>query len=206
MGAMTRPTRLGIMGGTFDPVHHGHLIAAEEARHAFDMDEVIFLPTGSPWQKEDRRVTAPEERFLMTVIATAPNPRFSVSRLEIDRDGPTYTIDTLRSFRHSFGGNSELFFITGADAIMQILSWKDPSEVLDLATFVAAKRPGHDLSQLGSLGPEVADRVRILEIPALAISSTEIRARVAEGRPIRYLVPDAVAEYVYKRGLYRAAG
>lgn len=206
MGTMTRSGRLGIMGGTFDPVHHGHLIAAEEARHAFDMDEVVFVPTGDPWQKEDRRVTPPEERYLMTVIATAPNPRFSVSRLEIEREGPTYTIDTLRAFQDAFGGSSELFFITGADAIMQILSWKDPSDVLALATFVAAKRPGHDLSQLGSLGAEIAERVRVLEIPALAISSTEVRARVADGRPIRYLVPDAVAEYVYKRGLYRAAG
>jgi nicotinate-nucleotide adenylyltransferase len=188
------------MGGTFDPVHNGHLIAAEEARDTFALDRVVFVPTGAPWQKEHRDVSPPEDRYLMTVIATASNPAFDVSRMEIERGGPTYTIDTLRGLHAQTG--ADLFFITGADAILQILTWKDPEDVLSLATYIAATRPGHDLAQLESLGDLVRERVKILSIPALAISSTEIRERVALGRPIRYLVPQAVAHYITKRGLY----
>lgn len=195
--------RVGIMGGTFDPIHHGHLIAAEEARHAFDLERVVFVPTGDPWQKRNRAVSPADERYLMTILATAENPYFDVSRVEIEREGPSYTRDTLRWFRALHGPSAELFFITGADAILQILSWKDPEETLDLATFIAASRPGHDLTELGELGQEVAQRVEVLRIPALAISSSEIRGRVGEGRPIRYLVPDTVARYVAKRGFYR---
>lgn len=194
--------RLGLMGGTFDPIHNGHLIAAEEARAAFRLDEVVFVPTGAPWQKADGDVSAPEERYLMTVIATAANRAFSVSRVEIDRDGPTYAIDTLRAFRDERGPDVELFFITGADAILRILTWKDPEEVVGLATFIAATRPGYELTDLEALGPLVRTHVKVLSIPALAISSTEIRDRVATGRPIRYLVPRGVSEYIAKRGLY----
>lgn len=188
--------RLGVMGGTFDPIHNGHLVAAEEARYAFDLERVIFIPAGRPWQKE-RHVAPADERYEMTLLATRDNVAFEVSRIEIDRDGPTYTVDTLRTLRDE-QPDAELFFITGADAIGEILSWKDPDEVLDLATFVAVNRPGHDLSR--GLDP----RVNLLEIPALAISSTDIRGRVAAGRPIRYLVPDAVAAHIRVRGLYRA--
>lgn len=190
------------MGGTFDPIHHGHLIAAEEARLAFDLDEVVFVPTGRPWQKEHRDVSDPEDRYLMTVIATATNPHFDVSRLEIEREGPTYTIDTLRAFHEHYGAKVQLFFITGADAILQILTWKDPEDVLALATFIGATRPGHDLEGMDQLEGPIRERVEVLRIPALAISSTEIRERVREGRPIRYLVPDAVSRYIEKRGLY----
>lgn len=187
------------MGGTFDPIHNGHLIAAEEARHTFDLGRVAFVPTGRPWQKGKRDVSEPEDRYLMAVIATASNPAFDVSRVEIEREGPTYAVDTLRALGEEAG---ELFFITGADAMLQILTWKEPAEALALATFIAATRPGYDLRELDLLGPPVLDRVRVLEIPALAISSTEIRGRVASGRPIRYLVPDEVAGYIRKRGLY----
>jgi nicotinate-nucleotide adenylyltransferase len=193
------------MGGTFDPVHHGHLIAAEEARLGFDLDVVLFVPTGQSWQKS-RSVTSTEDRYLMTVIATASNPYFEVDRIEIERPGPTYTTDTLRALRDRYGSGTELYFITGADAILQILTWKDPHEAFELATFIAATRPGHDLAEIEALGPEAQDRVRVLRIPALAISSTEIRERVAHGQPIRYLVPDAVAQYIAKRGLYRPPG
>jgi len=196
------PRRVGIMGGTFDPIHHGHLIAAEEARLSFELDFVLFVPTGDPWQKQERDVTSSEDRYLMAVIATASNPYFHVDRVEIERRGQTYTIDTLRELRTRFGPKTALFFITGADAILQILTWKDPEEVLDLATFIAATRPGSDLADIEALGQEVLARVEYLRIPALAISSTEIRDRVATGHPIRYLVPDSVAQYVSKRGLY----
>jgi nicotinate-nucleotide adenylyltransferase len=188
--------RLGLMGGTFDPVHHGHLVAAEEARYAFELERVMFVPAGHPWQK-GRLAAPPEERFSMTLLATQDNPHFEVSRIEIDRDGPTYTVDTLRELRAQ-RPDDELFFVTGADAVREILTWKDPDEALRLATFVAVTRPGYPLDKLPSRAIEV------LEIPALAISSTDIRARVAAGRPIRYLVPDAVAAHIRVHDLYRA--
>ena len=191
--------RLGVMGGTFDPIHHGHLVAAEEARHALRLDRVLFVPAGAPWQKSDSTISSSSDRLEMVELAIGDNTAFEASRLEIDRAGPTYTIDTLRTFREQRPG-AELFFVTGADATLEILSWKQPDEALGLATFVAVTRPGYDLARLGSL-PEL-DRVVVLEIPALAISSTDIRRRVFEGRPIRYLVPNAVASYIEQRGLY----
>jgi nicotinate-nucleotide adenylyltransferase len=191
------------MGGTFNPIHIGHLVTAEEATYAFGLDEVIFVPAGRPWQKERGDVAEAEHRYLMTVIATASNPRFRVSRMEIDRPGPTYTIDTLRALRRELG-DVDLFFITGADAILAILTWKDPREVLAEARFIAATRPGYDLDRLEKELPEgYAERVQVLEIPALAISSTDIRRRVREGRPVRYLLPEGVARYIEKAGLYR---
>jgi len=196
--------RVGVMGGTFDPVHHGHLVAASEVAHRFALDEVVFVPTGQPWQKDDRRVSPPEDRYLMTVIATASDPRFRVSRVDVDRDGPTYTVDTLRDLAAEYAASSvdaELFFITGADALASIASWRDSDEVLGLAHFVGVTRPGHTLTAHGL--PEGS--VTLVEVPALAISSTDCRERVAAGAPIRYLVPDGVLEYVAKRGLYRDA-
>lgn len=191
------------MGGTFDPIHTGHLVTADEARHAFDLDEVLFVPAGSPWQKDVADVAPVEHRFLMTQIATASNPAFQVSRVEIDRDGPTYTIDTLRALKAT-REDAEWFFITGADAILQILSWRDPEAVLAEATFIAATRPGYDLDRLEKELPAGLEaRVRTLEIPALAISSTDVRLRAREGRPLRYLVPPGVAEYIAKYRLYR---
>jgi nicotinate-nucleotide adenylyltransferase len=189
------------MGGTFDPIHHGHLVAASEVAHIFSLDEVIFVPTGQPWQKEGRRVSPPEDRYLMTVIATASNPRFSVSRIDLDRPGPTYTIDTLRELRAERGPDVELFFITGADALSRMMSWQDVDELFQLAHFVGCTRPGHRLTVQGL--PK--DVVSLVEIPALAISSTECRQRVADGEPIWYLVPDGIVQYIAKRGLYRGS-
>ncbi len=188
--------RLGVMGGTFDPIHNGHLVAASEAAAAFNLSEVIFVPTGEPWQKS-RRVTASEDRYLMTVVATASNPRFKVSRVDIDRKGPTYTIDTLRDLR-SLYPDAELFFITGADAIAQILSWRDVNQIWSLAHFVAVSRPGHQMA----LPPHPEGAISVLEIPALAISSTDIRGRVAAAKPVWYLVPDGVVQYIAKHQLY----
>jgi nicotinate-nucleotide adenylyltransferase len=200
---MTPGRRLGIMGGTFDPIHHGHLVTAEEALWQFELDEVVFVPTGEPWMKEHRRVTPAEDRYLMTVIATAGNPHFSVSRVEIDRPGPSYTRDTLSALRDEEGEGAELYFITGADAILEIFHWKDPEEVLSLAHVIAATRPGYDIARFEAEAPTRHPNVSAMNIPALAISSTDIRGRVAEGRPIRYLVPEGVKTYIDKAGLYR---
>ncbi len=194
---MTR--RVGIMGGTFDPIHHGHLVAASEVASLFGLDEVIFVPTGEPWQKTERSVSPAEHRYLMTVIATASNPRFWVSRVDIDRDGPTYTVDTVRDIAAQRPG-AELFFITGADALSQILSWKDAGDVLRMATFVGVTRPGYELSDAHL----PTDSVTLLDVPALAISSSACRERVAAGRPVWYLVPDGVVQYIVKHELYRA--
>ena len=195
--AQRRP-RLGVMGGTFDPIHHGHLVAASEVAARFDLDEVVFVPTGQPSFKVDQDVTPAEHRYLMTVIATASNPRFTVSRVDIDRSGLTYTVDTLRDLQVTRPG-MDLFFISGADAIEQILTWRDSAELFTMAHFVAVTRPGHPLSVAG-LPP---DRVTLQEVPALAISSTDIRVRVRTGEPIWYLVPDGVVQYIAKHGLYR---
>lgn len=195
--ALNRRPRIGVMGGTFDPIHHGHLVAASEVAQSFGLDEVIFVPTGQPWHKV--AASPGEHRYLMTVIATASNPRFTVSRVDIDRDGPTYTIDTLRDL-HAERPDAELFFITGADAIAQIFTWKDLRELWDLAHFVAVSRPGHELSISGLPERDVS----LLEVPALAISSTDCRARVERGDPVWYLVPDGVVQYISKHHLYRS--
>lgn len=189
--------RVGVMGGTFDPIHNGHLVAASEVQQSFQLDEVIFVPTGQPWMKPD--VSPAEHRYLMTVIATASNPGFTVSRVDIDRKGPTYTVDTLRDIRAA-RPDADLFFITGADAVAQILEWKDVDEVWSLAHFVAVSRPGHALSISGL--PKAG--VSSLEVPALAISSTDCRSRVGRGFPVWYLVPDGVVQYISKHHLYRS--
>jgi nicotinate-nucleotide adenylyltransferase len=186
------------MGGTFDPIHHGHLVAASEVAGLFGLDEVVFVPTGAPWQKAERAVSPAEDRYLMTVIATASNPRFSVSRVDIDRGGPTYTIDTLTDL-HEQRPDAELFFITGADALSQILTWRDSDRCFDLARFIGVTRPGYTL--VDSHLPD--GRVSLVEIPALAISSSDCRDRVGRGMPVWYLVPDGVVQYIEKRGLYR---
>jgi nicotinate-nucleotide adenylyltransferase len=198
LSRVSESKRLGVMGGTFDPIHHGHLVAASEVQAWFDLDEVVFVPTGQPWQKADREVSAAEDRYLMTVIATASNPRFSVSRVDLDRSGPTYTVDTLNDIRSERGPEWDLYFITGADALEQILSWRDLDELFDLAHFVGCTRPGHTLSATGL--PE--GKVTLVEVPALAISSTECRDRVRQGEPIWYLVPDGIVQYISKRHLY----
>ena len=191
--------RIGVMGGTFDPIHHGHLVAASEVAHEFGLDEVVFVPTGRPWQKAHRGVSEPEDRYLMTVIATAADPRFTVSRVDVDRPGPTYTADTLRDLAEAMGPGTELFFITGADALAEILGWERTDEVMALAHLVGVTRPGHALVDPG-LSP---GRVTLIEVPALAISSSDVRRRVSAGAPISYLVPAGVESYIAKRGLYR---
>ena len=189
--------RIGVMGGTFDPVHHGHLVAASEAQSVFGLDEVVFVPTGRPWQKEGRDISDPEHRYLMTVIATAANPGFSVSRVDIDRPGKTYTTDTLRDL-HAQHPDADLFFITGADALQSILTWRDSDVLFELAHFIGVTRPGHELDTEG-LPP---DGVTLIEVPAMTISSTDCRRRVAEDKPVWYLVPDGVVQYIAKYGLY----
>lgn len=192
--------RVGVMGGTFDPIHHGHLVAASEVQSWFDLDEVVFVPTGEPWQKADREVSPAEHRYLMTVIATAANPRFEVSRIEIERAGPTYTIDTLREIS-AVEPEAELYFITGADALAAILSWRDHEELFELAHFVGCTRPGHEMDD-ETLEGLPTDRITLVEIPALAISSTDCRARVVSAEPVWYLVPDGVVQYIAKHDLY----
>ncbi|MCU1571930.1 MAG: nicotinate-nucleotide adenylyltransferase [Micrococcaceae bacterium] len=194
-----RRFRLGVMGGTFDPIHHGHLVAASEVAAVFELDEVVFVPTGEPWQKSKRQVSPAEDRYLMTVIATASNPRFTVSRVDIDRPGPTFTIDTLRDLRR-MRPDADLFFITGADAMAQIMSWKDNEELWSLAHFVGVTRPGHVLDGMGR------SDVSLLEVPAMAISSTDCRNRVQEHNPVWYLVPDGVVQYIAKHRLYLPVG
>jgi nicotinate-nucleotide adenylyltransferase len=196
MSQQRRP-RIGIMGGTFDPIHHGHLVAASEAQVALDLDEVIFVPTGQPADKP--QVMSAEHRYLMTVIATASNPRFRVSRVDIDRPGITYTVDTLHDIRQEFP-DSDLFFITGADAIASFLSWKESDSLTTKAHFVAVSRPGHELSVAELPG----EGVTVLEVPALAISSTDCRDRVRAGHSVWYLVPDGVVQYIAKHRLYRS--
>lgn len=193
--------RLGVMGGTFDPIHHGHLVAASEVAARFALDEVVFVPTGVPWQKAHRRVSPAEDRYLMTVIATASNPRFSVSRVDIDRPGDTYTVDTLRDLHDHRGPDTDLFFITGADALSQILTWRGAGELFELAHFIGVSRPGVRLEEK-DISHLPADKVTLVEVPALAISSTACRERRTEGLPIWYLVPDGIVQYITKRGLY----
>jgi nicotinate-nucleotide adenylyltransferase len=192
---LTAKLRIGVMGGTFDPIHNGHLVAASEVASAFKLDEVVFVPTGSPYLKDN--VTPAEHRYLMTVIATASNPRFKVSRIDIDRGGDTYTVDTLTEMQELYPG-AELIFISGADAIAQILSWKEVEKLWSLAHFVAVSRPGHKLT----IPESPAGSISTLEIPALAISSTDVRARVRAGYPVWYLVPDGVVQYIAKNSLY----
>ena len=196
---------IGILGGTFDPIHFGHLVTAEEALVQFNLDRVVFMPTGMPVRKTHRYLSSSEERYLMTVVATAANPDFEVSRMEVDRPGATYTVDTMTALRDQVGSRAELFFITGADAVHDILTWKDAERFVGLCTFIAATRPGYEVESMAAplkahpSGP----RVEIMEVPALAISSSDIRQRVRERRPVRYLLPEAVAAYIDKNGLYR---
>ncbi len=191
--------RVGVLGGTFDPVHNGHLVAASEVGCVLGLDEVIFVPAGQPWQKDGMVLAPAEDRYLMTVLATAADPMFSVSRVDIDRPGPTYTIDTMRELRAERGPATSFFFIMGADALAGLPTWNDHEELLSLAHFVGVTRPGHQLAD-----PQLPEGLfSVVEIPQLEISSTACRERVRAGLPIRYLVPDSVIQYIAKRGLYR---
>jgi len=202
--------KIGIMGGTFNPIHHGHLVTAQEALSQFGLDRVIFIPTGDPPHKVEDRLASAEDRYIMAVIATSSNSSFFVSRIEIEREGKSYTIDTVRLLKKIYGHDSQLFFITGADAILEILTWKDTDEIVSLCKFIAATRPGYNLARLDELRKRlfrskiVTDkRIFVMEIPALSISSTDIRNRLRDNRPIDYLVPEGVSNYILKHGLYR---
>lgn len=203
-----RTYRLGIMGGTFDPIHYGHLVTAEQAREALNLDLVLFLPAGAPAFKLDQEVSSPEDRYAMTVLATAANESFYTSRLEIDRGGVTYTVDTLTYLRSQYPSNVKLYFITGADAILDIVSWHNAGQIAELATLIAATRPGYDISQAHERieASGFPFDVRYIEIPALAISSTNIRQRVALGKSIRYLTSESVIGYIRKNRLYQHDG
>jgi nicotinate-nucleotide adenylyltransferase len=195
--------RLGIMGGTFDPIHYGHLVAAEQARVRFGLERVIFVPNRVPPHKKDYTVSGPEHRYAMTLLATCSNPHFETSRMELERPGPSYTVETMAAVRREVGEQAALYFITGADAVLEILTWKDPRRILELCELIAAARPGYPLEEaLESLEPGMRERVHALDIPGVAISSTEMRRRAAEGLPLRYLTPPAVAAYIAKHGLY----
>lgn len=202
----TKAERFGIMGGTFDPIHYGHLVAAEAAREAFDLEKIIFVPAGIPPHKLKEEVTPARHRYLMTLLAIMSNPYFEISRVDVDRSGVTYTVDTLAVLKGVLPPNAVMYFITGADAILEILSWKSPEQVLNMAEFIAATRPGYDLDRLSrALGPlyaEFQDRVHILEAPPIGISSTDLRHRLAEGRTVRYLLPETVVTYIHDEGLY----
>jgi nicotinate-nucleotide adenylyltransferase len=193
-------SRVGVMGGTFDPIHVGHLIAGTEALHEFDLDLIVFVPTGQPWQKKE--YSNPEDRFMMTVLGTAAHPMFAVSRMELDRRGPTYTADTMKQLKNIYGDRVSFFFIAGADAILQLGTWERLQELRDLTEMIAVTRPGFDL---GSLKPEQGwPRVHQLEMPDIDVSGSEIRARVRRGKPIDFLVPGAVRDYIRSHGLYTA--
>jgi nicotinate-nucleotide adenylyltransferase len=190
--------RIGVMGGTFDPIHVGHLIAASEAMHEFTLDRIMFVPTGHPWQKES--FTDPEDRYQMTVLGASSHPCFAVSRMEIDRLGPTFTVDTLQALRDFHGAKTLLYFIIGADAVLKLGTWHHWEGLADLAEIIAVTRPGFDLDDLE---PQPGwPQVRVLEMPQIDISSSDIRARVTAGRPIVYLVPLVVARYIAEHGLY----
>lgn len=199
--------RLGIMGGTFDPIHNGHLVAAEQAFYDLSLDVVVFMPAGRPAFKQDRRVTSGEDRFAMTLLATADNPHFLASRFEIDREGVTYTADTLRLMRELYPPNVEFYFITGADAIAEIVQWRDAADIARIAHLVAATRPGYDLDRAMEAidGSGLDFDVTYLSVPALAISSSYLRERVAQGQGLRYLTPEQVTGYLHKHRLYGAS-
>ena len=198
--------RLGIMGGTFDPIHYGHLVTAEGARYSFGLDRVIFVPSGRPPHKPGHIVSDPLDRYKMTCLAVATNPFFCASAIEVERPGPSFTIDTVRAIMKLYPG-AEIYFITGADALLEIFKWKDFDILLTICNFVAATRPGYRLFELrektAALPSGLKQNISYMEVPALAISSTDIRQRVHDGRPVKYLLPESVEDYIIKNKLYR---
>jgi len=200
-GNHNNPRRIGIMGGTFDPIHYGHLVAAEIARSKFALDIVVFVPSGRPPHKQSIPGHG-EQRLMMTLLATVTNPYFQVSRIEVDRTGPSYTYDTLTEFYEVYGQESKIFFITGADAVLEMLTWHNAEKLIDLCSFIAATRPGYRLTDVRHLPENFLKKINLMQVPALSISSTDIRRRIREGQPIKYLLPEAVETYIYKQGLY----
>ncbi|MGI6679377.1 MAG: nicotinate-nucleotide adenylyltransferase [Dehalobacterium sp.] len=194
---------IGIMGGTFDPIHYGHLVTAEAARCGFKLDQVIFVPSRRPPHKKERQITSAEHRYKMTELAVQSNPYFQISRVELDRPGYSYAVDTVSHFLEEYGPEVDLYFITGADAILEILTWKNVDKIMEHCQFIAATRPGYHFDDLHQLPEKFFQNIIFMEVPALAISSTDIRRRVAERRPIKYLLPEPVEEYIYRHDLYR---
>ncbi|HRV70563.1 MAG TPA: nicotinate-nucleotide adenylyltransferase [Thermovirgaceae bacterium] len=198
-----RKRKIGVMGGTFDPIHFGHLIAAEEAYFSLGLTEVVFVPTGDSFHKAGTVISSAEHRYTMTMLATLDNPHFRISRVEIDRETPSHTVDTLREMRHWYPPKSvEFYFITGLDAVLDLMNWKEPLEIPKLCKIVAVTRPGSDPGEIARLPEEIRENMINLEIPLLAISSTEIRKRVSDGLNIRYLAPWLVEQYIYKNAMY----
>ena len=198
-----RGPRIGVLGGTLDPVHHAHLFAAEEARGVHGLDRVLIVPCGTPPHKDAAGTAAPQHRIAMCELAVRSNPHLQACSLEVERPGPSYTLDTLHGLRGQYGPEASLFLILGADAVLDLCTWYRPDEVLQAAQCLVVPRSGSDLADLaGVLGPKRASRVQVLALPCLEISATDIRRRVREGRSIRYLTPDLVVEYIEAHGLY----
>ena len=200
-----QPQKIGIMGGTFDPIHMGHLVMAEAVRMDYDLAKVIFIPTGTSPHKQGMAVTPALDRYIMTMMATYSNPYFFVSPIERDRPGPSFTIDTVRALIAEYGPGTEFYFLTGTDTVLELHTWNNIDELLELCHFVAASRPGQTTSiaeEIERLGPKAKDRVHRLTTPELEISSTDIRERVRQGKSIRYFVPENVEHYIHKEGLY----
>jgi len=200
---MPASERVALMGGTFDPIHYGHLLMAEEARHAYKLDRVIFIPNGQPAIPKHQNVSDPEIRLSMCALAIEGNRYFSLSRVEVDRPGPSYTLDTVRQIRRESPHIGQIYFVTGADAVLSILAWHRYRDLLNECEFIACTRPGFPLEPLREhMPPELVTNVHFLPLPGLDISSTELRTRISEGRSIRYLTPDAVESFIRRSGLY----
>jgi len=204
---MTR-SKIGVLGGTFDPIHLGHLIVAEDLRQKLGLGEVLFVPAGRPWLKlkEEKPISPAEHRLAMVRLAVASNPYFKVSTMEIDRPGLSYSIDTVLELKAKLGAKSEIYFIVGPDALAELPKWKDPARLVEICQVVGIGRPGHaqaDLSTLESSIPGVSQRIMLMNVPQIDISATEIRRQVAQGLSIRYLVPEAVEKYIQEHELYR---
>jgi len=203
MGRHNHGTRIGIIGGTFDPIHWAHLVVAEESRVRLGLSKVIFVPAGRPAHKKDHPTSDAEHRYAMVLLGTYSNPDFQISRLEIERAGPSYSVDTIREFKRMYGSNTEIYFIAGADEILDIQSWHEAEALPELARFAAVPRPGFDLAELERRLPgRFLASIELLPIREIDISATEVRGRVAAGKSIKYLVPESVESYIYKHGLY----
>jgi nicotinate-nucleotide adenylyltransferase len=204
-GAAAGVQRLGILGGTFDPIHHGHLVAAEEASYQLALDKVLFVPAGAPPHKPARPISPSHHRLRMVDLAIAGKPYFAVSRVDVDRPAPSYTVDTLKLLRAEWGAGPRFFFIEGDDSLTDMVEWYQPQRLIELCELAVVRRPGSeiDLPALERQLPGISERVHWVKMPLLEISSTDLRARVRAGRSISYLVPREVEDYIQEQGLYR---
>jgi len=196
---------IGVLGGTFDPVHNGHLIVAEEVKTRLNLAEVIFVPAGQPWLKADRPISPAEHRHQMLRLAIADKPHFKLSTIEMERAGPSYTIDTIAELQGKLDNGDELFFILGWDSLAELPQWREPKRLIKLCYLVAVPRPGYPRPKLKALEasiPDISQRVMLMKEPEIDISASAIRERVARGLPIRHLVPEAVNRYIKEHGLY----